>query len=55
MTGQIAQGVQSAQFLAHLAQVGKKGGNTHISQDAGKNGNSREILVVSGNYWEICY
>ena len=34
-------------------KVGKKMGNTHISQAVGNTGYSRELLVIPGNYWEI--
>ena len=39
-------------------KVGKKAGNTTVlifPRTAGNTGNSRELLVIPRNYWEISY
>lgn len=38
-----------------LNRVGKKAGNTHISQDSWKHWYFSGITVISGKYWEIKY
>ena len=36
-------------------KVGKKAGILIFPRTAGNTGNSRELLVIPGNYWEISY
>ena len=50
--------VFQSKFQFHpKGKVGKKAGNTILifPRTAGNTGNSRELLVIPGNYWEISY